>query len=486
MPPKGIVDASLVLRAGDLVGPYTVTREIGRGAMAIVYEATRAEGKPVALKVLHPEVERQAEIRERFEREGLILQALRHENIARVYDVGTLPNGSRYLVIDLLEGTDLGTMLDNVGRLPIHTAVEYVLGAAQGVGEAHAHGIVHRDLKPANIFLSKNRGGQDVVKVLDFGVAKVLGAVESEEVARQVIGSPHYFSPEQLQGSFAVTPRTDVWALGIVLYKALTDTYPFEGDTMPELCRQIRQGVPRSVRDLQPDCPLALQDILRRCLSKDPAARYANASELAAALEVVAAADAEEAEVTRIQDESTRFMPSARGLQERSAMASITGMRVTDAPSAQMTASTSLVASSLSSFLVTGPTGTSSATAYTPGSFRAVESTTAPHRQAFPWWVAGLVAGLLLLGGTGLAVSVGRTSFGGATTSVKVRVTSQPDGAFFTLDYGIRTIAPGELTVRRDDKAHILTVWKDGFRPETRELSTAADVNVQVKLTPVR
>jgi serine/threonine-protein kinase len=490
------------LRVGDVVGSYTVVREIGRGAMATVYEASRAEGKSVALKVLLPQVEQQAQLRERFEREGRILQALRHENIARVYEVGVLPNGSLFLAIELLEGSDLGSMLDAVGLLSVPMAVRHVLGAARGVAEAHAQGIVHRDLKPANLFLAKNRAGQDVVKVLDFGVAKVLGAVESAAEASEVIGSPHYIAPEQLEGSVAVTPRTDVWALGVVLYRAITDTFPFEGASLTDLIRRIREGNPRAVRELRPDCPLGLQDVIRRCLSKDPAARYAHAGELADALDAFTVIEDDEVtrivieddEVTRITEESTRLMPDARGMQQRSAIASITGMRAAGDPGTAsrsvmsigaITASALSSSSMASSMQRLAPTGIS---AVSSGSFRAVAtSPPSPSGAArpVPWWVAGVVAAVLVLA-AGAAIVVRTTPvFSGHGSSVKVRVTSHPEGAFFTVDYGTQNVAPGELTLRRDDRAHLLTVWKDGYRPETRDVSTNNDVTVDVTLVPI-
>jgi serine/threonine-protein kinase len=484
MHPSGNAALSPRLRVGDVVGPYTIVREIGRGAMATVYEASRAEGKPVALKVLLPEVAQHAELRDRFEREGRILQALRHENIARVYEVGVLPRGSLYLAIELLEGSDLGTMLQTLGRLSVDIAAAYVRDAARGVAEAHAQGIVHRDLKPTNIFLAKNRVGQDVVKVLDFGVAKVLGAVESEADARQLIGSPHYIAPDQLQGSAAVTPRTDVWALGVVLYKALTDAYPFEGASLPELCRRIREASPRPLRELRPDCPPRLQDVLHRCLAKDPTARFAHAGELADALEEFAAEEDEE--VTKVQEESTRFMPDARSLQQRSAIASLTGMQATgESTGARPVLSLSSITSASS--ITPGRALGTGISAVSSGSFRAVAAgpPTPARPRALRWWIVGLGAAVLLVG-VG-AIGVVRTAgFARGTSSVEVRVTSRPEGAFFTIDYGAQQIAPAGVRLRRDDRAHILTVWKDGYRPEARGLSATSDVSVDVTLVPLR
>ncbi len=483
---------------GHEVGPYKLVREIGRGAMATVYEATRAEGKPVAVKILLPEIAALPEIRERFEREGRILQALRHENVARVYEVGSLPDGSLYLAIELLEGSDLGSVLADVGLLSVGVAVRYIFGAALGVAEAHALGVVHRDLKPGNIFLAKNRRGEDVPKVLDFGVAKVLGAAETAERGREVIGSPHYMAPEQLLGSTAVTPRSDVWALGVVLYKALADMYPFDASSIPELCRKIREDSAYPLGDARPDVPAGLADVVRRCLAKDPAARYAHAGELADALQPYL--PEEDEEVTRITEESTRFMPAAREMQQQSAMKSLAGM--TAAPEAPMSMSGMLTASPMTASIVSSivpiaPVSSTSVSIAThaSGAFSAVSriSVIAPPPASplgtgkdprLPWLIAGgAAAALLFVVGVILIVLSGSSRAG---SSVKVHVTSQPDGAFFTIDYGAQMTAPRDVSLRRDERAHIITVWKDGFRPETRELTLTSDVVVDVKLVPAR
>ena len=325
-----------------MVGEYRLVREIGRGAMAVVFEASGPSGRNVAVKALLPEIEDHADIVERFEREGRILQALRHENIARVFGVGTLPNGTLYLVIELLEGEDLRGMLETSGPLSIAAALRYVLGACRGVAEAHSQGIVHRDLKPANLFLAKDPRGRRVMKVLDFGVAKIVGGVESMTGARELIGSLHYVAPEQLVSSKAVRPQSDVWALGVVLYELLTDTHPFDGANVALLCAAIRNHTARPIRAVRPDCPLALEDVVRRCLSKDPAARFATAGDLADALErigvgiartsvpQVLAADADDEtddDKTLLHEPGTRLIPIARLLQQRSALASLTGSK---------------------------------------------------------------------------------------------------------------------------------------------------------------
>ena len=468
MPPKANAPSSESrLRIGDTVGEYRLVREIGRGAMAVVFEATGPGAKSVALKALHAEVEDDDEIMDRFEQEGRILQALRHENIARVFDVGTLPSGTLYLVIELLEGEDLGTMLETSGPLPIGTAARYVLEAARGVAEAHAQGIVHRDLKPANIFLAKDRRGGRVVKVLDFGVAKVLSGVESHTRAKDIIGSPHYIAPEQLRSAKAISPQSDVWALGVVLYRMLTDTLPFNGDSIAKLGMSILDHTPRPIRASRPDCPPALEAIVRRCVEKDPAARYATGSELADALEPFAVEElrprnpdlpdlafveesSPEDETVLREEEGTQLMPAAHALQQKSALAS----------------------------LATTKRGTARARGQTR---REGDRTRAPRGRGV--WVATILGALLLIGVGGYFAVRGRWS-SRAPKTVTLRVTAQPEGASFSFDYGAQITAPAELSVATDERTHVLTVWKDGYKPETRELTVRSDTTLDVTLLP--
>jgi serine/threonine protein kinase len=452
------------LRIGDSVGAYRLVREIGRGAMAVVFEASGPGGRNVAVKVLLPEIEEHAEIVDRFEREGRILQALRHENIARAFDVGALPNGTIYLVVELLEGEDLRTMLETSGPLPIATAVRYVLGACRGVAEAHSEGIVHRDLKPANLFLARDQRGGRVVKVLDFGVAKIVGGVESQTGVRELLGSAHYAAPEQLVSSKDVGPQSDVWALGVVLYKMLTDTHPFDGTSIALLCAAIQNHTPRPLRATRPDCPAGLEDVIRRCLSKEPEARFATAGELANALEPFAGevapmrvpavstsdedAEAGDDEKT-ILEEGTRLMPSGRELQKRSAMASLEAGKK--------------------------PREGAPATRRRKSSAR-----TDALRLRRPSVLIAVLA-VLLLGGVAVGWKLGVLGSGGGET-VKLHVLTQPAGASFSLDYGEQRTTPGDVSLSKDERSHVLMVWKDGYRPESRQVTAVADATVEIPL----
>ncbi|MGH7272439.1 MAG: protein kinase domain-containing protein, partial [Polyangiaceae bacterium] len=213
-------------------------------------------------------------------------------HVARVLDVGTLESGAPYMVMELLDGQDLGQVLDDHGPLAVGEVADWILQACEAIAEAHAAGIVHRDLKPENLFLARTVGGISQIKVLDFGVSKSIHAVSGGLAGltrtRAMLGSPLYMSPEQMRSSREVDARADVWALGVVIFELLTTKWPFEAEAMPELCLKVVSDPPQSLAALRPDVPKAMCDVVARCLEKDPARRFANAAELASALEPLA------------------------------------------------------------------------------------------------------------------------------------------------------------------------------------------------------
>jgi serine/threonine protein kinase len=276
------------VQEGELVaGKYRVTRTIGAGGMGIVVAATQIElDRPVALKFLLPEALERPDIAARFAREARAAAKLEGEHITRVLDVGSLPTGEGFIVMEYLEGVDLARVLARDGALPHELAVKYVLEACEGVAEAHAHGIVHRDLKPGNLFLAKRVNGASVIKVLDFGISKFTSAEGSDHVTStsSLLGSPVYMSPEQLMSARTVDARSDIWALGVVLFELLCGVTPFQGDRMPVLVAAILHRPALSMDDARPNLPPGLVAVVHRCLEKDPSKRFANVAELASAL----------------------------------------------------------------------------------------------------------------------------------------------------------------------------------------------------------
>jgi eukaryotic-like serine/threonine-protein kinase len=281
----------LPVREGDvLAGKYRVERVIGSGGMGIVVAARHQQlGQLVAIKFVRDEAIGDEGAVERFLREARAAVKLKSEHAAKVLDVGTLESGAPYMVMEFLEGSDLGQVLEKDGPLPVVAATEWVLQACEAVAEAHAAGIVHRDLKPQNLFLARTVGGLLGVKVLDFGVSKSMGSISGEAGSltrtKTMLGSPLYMSPEQMRSARDVNATADVWALGVVLFELLTGRWPFEAETMPDLCLKVVSEPPLSLAKLRPEVPALLVEVVERCLSKDPANRYANGAELASALE---------------------------------------------------------------------------------------------------------------------------------------------------------------------------------------------------------
>lgn len=276
------------LKTGDVIaGKYLLERIVGRGGVGVVVAAQHMMlRKRVALKFLRPELANEPEVIGRFVREAQAAAQIRGEHVARVLDADTLETGAAFLVMEYLEGKDLATVLRDDGPLPVDFAVDCILQACDGIAEAHALGIVHRDIKPANLFLTRSPDGSPFVKVLDFGLSKVLrrdsfGALTADH---HVIGSPHFMSPEQMRSSRDVDVRTDVWALGAVLYTLLTGHVPFDGSFLTEICSAILTGEMRGLRELRPDVPEGLEEVVGACLRLEPAERYASLAELARAL----------------------------------------------------------------------------------------------------------------------------------------------------------------------------------------------------------
>jgi serine/threonine-protein kinase len=248
----------------------------------------------VAIKFLLPQALASKEAVARFAREARAAVKIKGEHVARVTDVGTLENGSPYMVMEYLEGSDLSQWVERSGPLRFEQAAEFVLQACEAIAEAHALGIVHRDLKPANLFVVRRPDGSLSVKVLDFGISKSPLAAGSSGMTHTfaIMGSPLYMSPEQIQSSKDVDSRTDIWALGAVLYELVTGHSPFVAETLTELAYQIISQQPPPLRDKRADASLELERVILKCLEKDRAQRFQSVAELATALVQLAPARA--------------------------------------------------------------------------------------------------------------------------------------------------------------------------------------------------
>ena len=245
--------------------------------MGIVVAATHLElGHRVAIKLLRDEMAANPTVVERFLREARSVVQLRTEHVCRVMDVGRLDTGEPYIVMELLEGSDLGRVVATQ-PLPAATAVEYVLQACVALAEAHAAGIVHRDLKPANLFVTRRPDGGPLIKVLDFGIAKAMTEAGAQLThSHSILGSPGYIAPEQLQSARDVDVRTDIWALGVTLYQLLSARLPFHRPNATEMAVRIMTDEPDPL-DVDP----ALRRVVLRCLEKVRDQRYPDVAALA-------------------------------------------------------------------------------------------------------------------------------------------------------------------------------------------------------------
>src|SRR5882757_8726454 len=221
-----------------IAGKYRVERILGRGGMGVVVAAWHLElDQRVALKFLLPELVERGDAAERFRREARAAARIKSEHVVRVLDVGNWEGNAPYMVMEYLDGRDLSAELRERGRIPVQDCVDYVLQAIEAVAEAHALNIVHRDLKPENLFLARRADGGRLVKVLDFGISKsiILGSIDQPSLTRTatIMGSPFYMSPEQMRTPRNVDVRSDIWALGAILYDLIGGQPPYVAETIP-------------------------------------------------------------------------------------------------------------------------------------------------------------------------------------------------------------------------------------------------------------
>jgi eukaryotic-like serine/threonine-protein kinase len=269
-----------------VAGRYRVRHILGVGGSASVYEAEDLTfGRTVALKIPHGNAGSKTVAAKRLVREARASGAVGHPNVCEISEIGVLPGGTPFVVMERLVGETLRDRITNAGRLPFGDIVDIMMQVLSGLGAAHEHGIIHRDIKPENIFLSRRAGCPALVKILDFGlVATDQPSREDLTAAGRVVGTPHYLAPEQIRGTREFDPAVDLYACGVVLYEATTGRRPFTSANIAELFREILAASPPDVTDLRRDTPPLLAAVITRAMSVAATDRFGSASAFQGAL----------------------------------------------------------------------------------------------------------------------------------------------------------------------------------------------------------
>ncbi len=274
---------------------YQIRAVLGSGGMGTVFEAQHVSiGRIVAIKILNPEANNPVAVK-RFQQEAWAAGSIGHPNLCEVFDLGALPDGSPYLVMERLVGETLSERLDRERRLPIADGIAIVHSMLVGLDAVHKRGIVHRDIKPENVFLAARAGFPTVTKLLDFGVSKIMPGASTDDWDDKsaltktgvVMGTPYYVSPEQARALRDLDARTDVYSCGVVLYEALTGELPFEAPHFNALLLRIVRGNPAPPSKLRPEIPPALETVILTAMALDRNGRYPTARDMARALEVI-------------------------------------------------------------------------------------------------------------------------------------------------------------------------------------------------------
>ncbi len=295
------------------VSEYVVKERIGAGGMGIVYRAVQPLiGKQVAIKVLKAEYAGEAEVVQRLLVEARVVNAIQHRGIIDIFGFGQLPDGRPYVVMELLQGTALSSYIRKRKRLAPDEVVGILDEILAALGAAHRGGVIHRDLKPGNVFLVESSDGQRSVKLLDFGIAKVVQFRPARPLTAQgnILGTPEFMAPEQVRGE-KVGPATDLYALGIIAFQLLTGRVPFMGETTQVLVAQVEQKPP-TLTSLVPEVPAALERLVLRLLAKDPSKRFQSAEAVRRELGALGAKGATRAMASAASEERTEvYRPDA-------------------------------------------------------------------------------------------------------------------------------------------------------------------------------
>jgi serine/threonine protein kinase len=478
---------------------YRIVRKIGEGGMGAVYEGEHlAIARRVAIKCLHERIGRDEKLAARFHREARAATKIGHPNIIDVLDFGSMEDGTAFMVLEYLEGKNLEDLIDEEGPQPVGRVVRIVSSVCDALKAAHAQGIVHRDLKPENLFLVRREDNPYFVKVLDFGIAKFTEADDFRLTQTgQAMGTPYYMAPEQLLGHSDVGPRADLYSLGVILFHALSDHYPFEGQTFAQLVIRVTRDPPPPLSALRPDVPAELAALVAKLLSKEPEDRPASAAELREAL----------APFRKIETVPPPRAGSSSGRRNHSTVETIPPVQT--APLGAMASSSDEISLAMTTPVALAPLDPSALLSRPPAArtgpiekpiegLPASPTSTDPDPPRAPVSAsivvpparsrAPLAFGLIALLGAAalLAWAIAPRDDAepiAAVDRVRVSIATEPEDATLLLD-GAEVVNPFSAELPRNER-HRIEARRDGYRTEVRELELRFDgQHIQLSLRP--
>jgi hypothetical protein len=459
-------------RVGTILdGKYELVRLIGEGGMGAVYEAThKLIGRRMAVKFLHAFYAANPEVITRFQREAQAAAQIGHENIIEVTDMGTASDGAPYLVMEYLEGSDVKGAIEADGRLSTKRTAHILVQALGALQAAHDVGIIHRDLKPENIFLTTKGINPDYVKLLDFGISK-FRTFDNEGVkgltqTGTVLGTPHYMSPEQARGEQNLTPQSDIYAMGVILYQMLTGQLPFDAANYNALLIKILTEEPPPIEALNPELPPVLVGIVKRAMARDTAARFQTCAELREQLRPFAPSISELG--TFVTPTSSRTV-IRRALYDTKtpfemSQSTVGAKRGSRRLIVFAGAGAAVVAAGVVAALALGGGGAKAPVAPAAPPIAAPIAKPAPAKEPPP---------------------VESPAIPPAAAMVKIGIEATPAGARISVDGAPLATNPFSGEFAKDDAQHLVEVTASGYQPEKRFVKFDADQSLTYELKKV-